>query len=142
VRLIDPTTKGMIWSALSVFVISYVASLFLNDLSPSNELLRTMAGIGGGFFLAYVIEATWLAERFSNSPRNENLLGVMIGLAVSGLLGVIFALVLSETASGVSLTRSQDFYFWWSVVSLGFLGLLVALQPALIHFWVHESGSD
>jgi len=132
----------MIRSALFVFIVSYAASLFLNELNPSRELLRTIAGIGGGFFLAYVIEATWLAERFSNSARNEKLLGVMTGLAVSGLAGVILALVLSEAASGATLSRSQDFYFWWSVVSLGFLGLLVALQPALVHLWLHESDSD
>lgn len=141
-RSIDPLTKGLFRAALFVFVLAYVVSLVFSDLSPSTEVLRTIAGIGGGFFLAYVIEATWLAERFSNSARNENLLGVMTGLAVSGLTGVILTLFLSETASGASLTGTQNFYFWWSFISLGFLGLLVALQPALIHFWLHETDSD
>lgn len=132
----------MIRSSLFVFVLAYIASLVLEDLTPSKELLRTMAGVGSSFFLAYVIEATWLAQRFSKTARSEDLLGVLTGLAVSGLAGVVFALLLSETASSDSLTERQTFYFWWSLVSLGCLGLLVALQPALTHFWLHENSKE
>lgn len=132
----------MIKSALSVFVLSYGAAAVVGDLNPSPELLRTMAGIGASFFLAYVIEAAWLAQRFPKNARAEDSLGLLTGLAVSGLAGVVFALFLSETASSGPLNRSQDFYFWWSLVSLGGLGLLVALQPAVTHIWLHENGQD
>lgn len=101
-----------------------------------------MAGVGASFFLAYVIEATWLAQRFSNTARSEDLLGLMTGLAVSGLAGVAFALFLGDTASSGPLEGNQYFYFWWSLISLGGLGLLVALQPALTHFWLHENNGD
>lgn len=98
-----------------------------------------MAGIGASFFLAYVIEATWLAQRISPNARSEELLGMLTGLAVSGLAGVILSLFLGETTSPESLTETQSFYFCWCLVSLGCLGLLVALQPALTHFWIHEN---
>jgi hypothetical protein len=76
----------MLRSSLFIFVVSYGGSDLMDDLNPSAEFLRTMAGIGASFFLAYVIEATWLAQRFSDNPRSEDLLGLMTGLAVSALL--------------------------------------------------------
>jgi hypothetical protein len=100
-----------------------------------------MAGIGGSFFLAYVIEATWLAERFQSGSRPEFLLGVITGLAVCGLFGVAVALILSEHSS----LHNQGFNLWLSAISLGSLGLLVALQPVITHFWLHgdpEEDSD
>ncbi len=141
-RSIDPITKGLLKSALFVFVISSLAAAVVDDLNPSTELLRTMAGIGASFFLAYVIEATWLAQRFPKNERSEDFLGLLTGLAVSGLAGVVFALFLSEAAPSGPLKGSHGFYFWWSLISLGGLGLLVALQPALTHLWIHENGED
>lgn len=92
-----------------------------------------MAGIGASFFLAYVIEATWLAERFQSGSRPEFLLGAITGLAVCGLFGVVVSLVFSEQTS----LRNQEFNLWLAAISLGSLGLLVALQPVITHFWLH-----
>ena len=69
-------------SLLSVFVVSCGAAAVVGDLDPSPELLRTMAGIGASFFLAYVIEAAWLAQRF---PR---MFGLKIPRAANGPCGV------------------------------------------------------
>jgi high-affinity Fe2+/Pb2+ permease len=137
--LIDPVAKGVTAVSISVFVLASLSSAVFNDLEPSPELLRTMAGIGASFFLAYVIEATWLAQRFPHGQRSELILGGLMGLAASGLLGVIFALALSEQGAAASFGRSEDFYFWWSTVSLTGLGLLVALQPGVVHVWLEGS---
>lgn len=97
-----------------------------------------MAGIGASFFLAYVIEATWLAQRFPHKERSELILGGLMGLATSGLLGVILALMLSERPVTEPFGRTEDLYFWWSLISLTGLGLLVALQPGVVHIWLEE----
>jgi hypothetical protein len=138
VRWIDPVTRGIAGSATAIFVFALVASAAKPDLEPSPELLRTMTGIGASFFLAYVIEASWLAERFKNDKRSEVFLGVITGLATCGLAGVFLALVLSERAPAENFGRTEDIYFWWSMVSLGALGLLVAFQPAITHTWLHD----
>jgi cytosine/uracil/thiamine/allantoin permease len=133
VRFIDPMFKGMAGTACGLFLLVSVGSALFKELEPSPELLRTIAGIGASFFLAYVIEAAWLIKRFPAGKRSEIILGVLVGFAASGLLGVIFALMLSELPVGESFGRSEDFRFWWSILSLGGLGFLVALQPAIVH---------
>jgi hypothetical protein len=108
-----------------VLVVAAIGSALFDELEPSPELLRVMAGIGASFFLAYVIEATWI-------------LGILMGLAAAGLLGVILALILSERPAGESFGRAEDVNFWLSAVSLTGLGLLVALQPGVTHIWLQE----
>jgi hypothetical protein len=116
-----------------IFLSTSVVSAVFKDLEPSPELLRTVAAIGASFFLAYIIEATWLAKLFPAGKRGEIVLGVLMGFAASGLLGVIFALMLSELPASEAFGRSQDFRFWWSLISLGGLGFLVAIQPGIAH---------
>lgn len=122
--------RGMLGAGGSLLFAVWVASTFLNDLEPSPELLRTMAGIGASFFLAYVIEASWLAKTFTSD--DEVFLGFLMGFACAGLLGVIFALLLSERPAAEHFGRDQDLQFWWSAISLGGLGLLVAIQPGIV----------
>jgi hypothetical protein len=129
----DPVLKGMAATSSVIFLTTSAISAVLENLEPSPELLRTIAGIGASFFLAYIIEATWLAARFPAGKRGEIILGVLMGFAASGLLGVIFALMLSEDSVSGGLGRGEDFRLWWSIISLGGLGFLVAVQPGLAH---------
>jgi len=125
--------KGMAGTAFGLCLSVSLASAFFKELEPSPELLRTIAGIGASFFLAYVIEAAWLIGRFPAGARGEIILGVLVGFAASGLLGVIFATLLSDRNPAEPFGRNEDFQLWWSLISLGGLGLLVALQPAIVH---------
>lgn len=127
----------MVSAGVAIALVSATTSAVINDLEPSPELLRTMAGIGASFFLAYVIEAAWLAKRFPASGRGELLLGWLMGFAAAGLAGIIFALILSELPSGTTFGRSEDFRLWWALVSLIGLGLLVAIQPGIAHIEAH-----
>lgn len=140
-RWFDPVLRGMAVAVGFVWLAAVGASWVEPNLEPSPELCRTLAGIGASFFLAYVIEATWLATRFEANRRSEYFLGFITGLAALGFLGVAFALWLSDRPSGEPLKHTEDFYLWFSLLSLGALGLLVAFQPFITHTWLHESGN-
>lgn len=129
-------------AAVFIWLAASLASRVMADLEPSPELLRTLAGIGASFFLAYVIEATWLATQFKANRQSEYFLGVITGLAALGFLGVAFVLWLSDQPRQESFGHTEDFYLWFSLFALGALGLLVAFQPFITHTWLKESGGD
>jgi hypothetical protein len=98
-----------------------------------------MAGVGASLFLAYVVEATWLAARFDLNRRSEAFLGFITGLAIWGFVGVGLLLYLSEGHLTGPLYGNDSRYFWISTSSLALLGLSVAFQPAVTHTWLHAS---
>jgi high-affinity Fe2+/Pb2+ permease len=103
---------------------------------PSPELLRAMAGVGASFFLAYVIETTWMVSRAPPDDSRGDWLGFVTGLAVAGLIGIAAALLSAEHRAAGHGNLLDDLGMWWSVFSLGFLGLMVALQPHITHTWM------
>lgn len=109
--------------------------LFYGNAEPSPDLLRTMAGIGVSLFLAYVIEATWLAAKVNlkTGDESELFLEVITGIAVCGLFAIGLMLMLSEHPEREPLLWVDVYFYWWSWIALGILGLLVAVQPALAH---------
>lgn len=115
------------------------------DVDPSPELLRTMAGIGASFFLAYVIEATWMATKpkfmRNNSTEGDAFMGFVTGLAVAGLAGVVIALILSDNRP-MNREFLREFTLWWSIVALVSLGFMVAMQPTLAHVWTSRLQSE
>ncbi|HEU5063448.1 MAG TPA: hypothetical protein VFT79_09900 [Solirubrobacterales bacterium] len=94
-----------------------------------------MAGIGISLFLAYVIEATWLAQHFDSrdSKKSEIFQGTITGIALCGLFAIGLTLMLSEHPEAKPAPSIDDYYFWWSSTAFAFLGVLVAIQPALAH---------
>jgi len=126
------------WYFISPLVVSLaalVATLIERDFAPSPELLRTMAGLGVSFFLAYVIEATWLVRKVNldSDGKSAVLLEVITGIAVCGLGAVGALLALSEHSENQPYLWVDIYFFWWSLLALSFLGILVAVQPALAH---------
>lgn len=99
------------------------------DLSP--EFLRTVAGIGASLFLAYVIEAAWMATRLVPQGKSgERFMGVLTGFAVCGLAGIVFILTQSDKERSALLASS--YFLWWSLLALILLGMMVAIQPSLV----------
>jgi hypothetical protein len=119
-----------------------VASTVWPHVVVSPEFLRTAAGIGASLFLAFIIEATWLAARFDTEPKSEMLLGFVTGLAAWGFVGVASLLVLSESHDPGPLQGSESLYFWFSVIGLALLGISVAFQPVVTHTWENEDPDD
>jgi hypothetical protein len=119
-------------------IISLVAILFAatigDELRPDADLLRVTAGIGASLFLAYVIEITWMASQVLPPGAGEDFLGGLTGFGLSGFLGVIALLILSEQGPG-EFTMLAEYFLWWSLLALVFLGLMVAMQPYMVHQW-------
>jgi hypothetical protein len=116
-----------------VSLLAIVATVAEPHPTADPELLRTAAGIGASFFIAYVIEAAWLVVRIApEGPSGELAAGVLTGFALWGVFGVVVLLFLSA-----GLTRgapiSPAYWFWWSCLALTLLGLAVAVQPAMTH---------
>jgi hypothetical protein len=122
-----------------VGVTALIAAAIWPHIRLSPEFLRTLAGIGASFFLAFVIEATWLATRFDTNKRSEVFLGLITGLAAWGFVGVALLMYLSESHSPGPLQGTESLYFWLSAIALGLLGFSVAFQPVVTHTWIHES---
>ena len=94
-----------------------------------------MAGLGVSFFLAYVIEATWLVKKVNldSDDKSEVFLEIITGIAVCGLAAIGALLSLSEHPESQPYLWVDIYFFWWSLLALSFLGALVAVQPALAH---------
>lgn len=131
-------------SFLFVSVLALVVAVFEPDFDPSPELLRTMAGIGISLFLAYVIEATWLAQNFDpgDDKKSEVLLEAVTGIAICGLMAIALTLALSEHPSNEPFSWADIYYFWWSSAAYVTLGILVAVHPALAHEFGRGSKSS
>jgi hypothetical protein len=63
-------------------------------------------------------------------------------LAVAGLIGIAAALLSAEHRAAGHGNLLDDLGMWWSAFSLGFLGLMVALQPLVTHNWIEHGRSS
>ena len=118
----------MLLAALFVSASAGIATAVEPHPIASADLMRTAAGLGASFLLAFVIEATWLAPRIRMDPSGERLIWAVTGLAVCGLWGVVQLVAHSDRVDELSA-----YWLWWSLLSLGLLGLSVCIQPALAH---------
>jgi len=103
--------------------------------------MRSMAEIGAAILLGYVIEATWMTSRLERETEEEreNWLGSTVGFGLAGLFGIVVALLVAEHRRAGHNNFLDDFGLWWSTVSLGALGVLVALQPLITDRWRRRS---
>ena len=112
-----------------------VATVLESSPDPHPEFLRTVAAIGASFFLAYVIEATWIATQVvpTHNVDGERFLGAITGFALAGFCGVVILVIQSEFQIADRLYAAVS--FWWSCIALVFLGTMVAIQPYMVHTW-------
>jgi len=128
--------KGCLKAIGMVLVGSMGAFLLTRILpAPNPDLLNGLASLGTGLLLAYVIEAAWITPRMRTAKDFENRLGVLVGVAVSGLFGVVIALLLAAHRAAGHSNWLDHLGLAWTVVSLAILGGLVVLQPLLVHEW-------
>lgn len=116
------------------------AALLFTDPKPSPELLRSLAGLGATLFIAYAVETSWIvrATRDRDLDERQGRLGTMVGFGTAGLIGIAFALALSERAGAHHWIFLDELAFAWAVASLGMFGIVVVLQPLLIHEWMSD----
>lgn len=130
--MLDPIAKGVANALVSVVLASLGAYFFLAALpAASPELLRNIALIGASLLIAYVVEAVWLVPRVEIDDDHEEWLGFIVGAGIAGLLGIVFALLLSAHREAGHSNVIDDIGLAWATISLLILGGVLVLQPLL-----------
>lgn len=101
--------------------------------------MRSIAGAGIAILLGYVIEAVWMVNRAERKEWHENWLGFVCGLGLGGLLGVTAALAVAAHREGGHGSVVDHVGLWWSVSSIGLLGILVTLHPLVVDRWTRNA---
>jgi hypothetical protein len=93
-----------------------------------------LAGVGATIFVAFIVEmaaiALW-AEKYD--AEHDVLNGESTALGISGVLGIGFAVALTNHSHSHDLGWLESFGYAWSIVSLAMLALLVAAYPLMIY---------
>ncbi len=143
VSRLSPLQRGLFeaFGLVSLCSLAFVfAALRYADHLP-HDLLTTFAQVGSALFIAYAVEvSSWMRISWRRGGDEENWLGTCIGLAICGLLGIGLLLVLS--GGGGERSAIEELAFCWAVVSLGLMGLMVAVLPWAIYEWAHALRAD
>lgn len=110
---------------------------------PSPELLRSIAEIGTGVFIAWVIQ-TAIAVRTSyyRDRIQELFVGVTVGSAACGFGGIIEMLVLSERVKDGRWSLAEQFTFAAACSALIFVGLCIVLLVYFTYEWARLDRID
>jgi len=135
----------MLLALLSVVAATIGASFILAEVpAPSPELMRSIATVGVGLSIAYVVEAVWLAQRVvaEDDDEHEEWLGFLTGVGLAGLLGIVFALLVAEHRAAGHDNVLDHLGVAWSAVSMVILGGVLMLQPILAGRMAREPDDD
>lgn len=110
--------------------------------APSVRLMDGIASLGTGLLLAYVVEAVWATRQMRSAHDYEKRLGFLVGLATTGLAGIVIALLVSAHLAAGHSNLLDVAGLAWVVVSLGLLGGFVVTQPLLGHEWSSAEEGD
>lgn len=108
------------------------------DAPPSPGLLRTLAQIGVGLLIAYSVAFAGVEKELSgrgSRELHEDWLGFVAGCGICGLAGVGTALIAAAQREAGHAGLMEQIWLWWSVSSIGLLGIAVAVLPILRYEW-------
>jgi hypothetical protein len=132
--ILDPMSKGVVNAIGSVALASLGLYFFFQTVPPASpDLLLACAGIGASLLIAYVVEAVWLVSRVEADEEYEEWLGFTVGAGIAGLMGIIFALLLSQHRAAGHANFLDELGAAWVAVSMTILGGVLVLQPVLVH---------
>lgn len=102
----------------------------------SSEALSDIAQIGATLLVAYAVEMAWFVkESRTRGRKRENWVGFVAGIGFSSALGIMSAVALVSHRGPSTFLEAVGLV--WTLFSVGFLGILVALLPYLLHDLVH-----
>lgn len=140
---LTPIRKGFCYAvgavaAITAMLTFAIALEFGSNPYPSPELFRQLAQAGIGLLIAYSI-AIAAAERLlgDRSALDHHLewLGFVTGIGVCGLIGIGLSFGIAEHREAGHENLVDQLGLWWTVASVGLLGLVVALQPMNSYQW-------
>jgi membrane protein YdbS with pleckstrin-like domain len=135
-RRVPPLWRGVLATlALELLLASaFVFTLRGHVDHPRGEFLSDLAGIGATIFVAFVIEMSVIvlwSTRYD--VEDDALSGETVGFGFAALLGIGFALALTNHDHAQALTFLEELGFSWSLVSLAMLAVLVAVYPLVLY---------
>ncbi len=134
-RRLSSQQRGLTAAVAVVLVMSACASLPVNRYmnEPSATLCGNLAQIGATLLVAYALEMSWVLKiSRRRSQGRETWVGVVSGFGLCALAGIAVALGLEDH---VGFGTFAQLAFSWSAASIGFLGVLIAIIPVLVHEW-------
>jgi hypothetical protein len=140
---LTPVRKGFLYAVGVMAAVTAILTFafvlgFGSGPYPSPELFRQLAQAGIGLLIAYSITIA-AAERFlgdrSGLDHHLEWLGFVTGIGVCGLVGIGLSLGIAEHREAGHENLVDQLGLWWSVTSIGLLGLIVALQPMSSYEW-------
>lgn len=91
--------------------------------------------------VAYAVQMAWVFQNSRKRGRErQNWTGITTGLSSCALLGIAIALLLSEQRG--LFDWLEAFGFAWALVSIGFLGLWIAILPWTMYEWTHSFNAE
>jgi hypothetical protein len=130
---------GMVQALGSIAVLAAIGAFVGRDMAyPPPELLYSIASAGVAILLGYVVEAVWMVNRAERKEWHESWLGFVCGVGLAGLMGIATALLVAAHREAHHGSLADDFGLWWSVASLGCLGILVTLHPLVVDRWIKK----
>jgi hypothetical protein len=127
---------GLIEALATIVVLTSAGAYAAQSFAyPSPEFCYSLAGIGVAILLGYVVESVWMVSRAKRKRWHENWLGNVCGIGLAGFFGVAAALLAAAHREGGHGNLLDDLCIWWSVSSLGLLGMLVVLHPFIVDRW-------
>jgi hypothetical protein len=113
---------------------SLVFYLHRDSANPDPEFFGVLAGVGATIFVSFIVEMSAIALWATRYDATDDLLnGESTALAISGVLGIGFAVALANHDPSQDLTWLESFGYGWSIVSLAMLALLVAAYPLMLY---------
>lgn len=105
---------------------------------PSAELMWTLAQVGVGILIAYSLalaSAERNLSRRGTRGQHENWLGFVVGCGMCGLAGIGVALATASHRQAGHAGLVDEIGLWWSISSIGMLGVMVAALPIISYEW-------
>jgi len=90
-------------------------------------MLEALAGVGATLFVSYSVGMSSLFQRIRRDGETETLLGILVGLGLSGVVGVGFSLSLLDVTQ--PFIWPARFALCWAGESLVGLAGFIAVLP-------------
>lgn len=105
---------------------------------PQPDLLWALASVGVGLLIAYSVALTAAEKELGKTgtrEQHESWLGFVGGCGVCGLVGIATALVAACHLDAGHANLMDSIWLWWSISSIGMLGIVVAVLPIMSYEW-------
>jgi hypothetical protein len=137
-RGLSPMSRGVFVACSAELLVTAFVYLAVRRQAtdPPPELCSDIAQLGATFLVAYGVEMSWvLKSNIRRGAGRENWVGFVGGIGCSGFFGIALSVGLSAHSN--PLGTVGQLAFGAALVSVGFLGVLVAASPFFIYDWAH-----